>query len=478
MLFNTVEFLLFFVITYSLYLLSRANFRLQNKILLGASIVFYGSWDWRFLWLLIGTTALDYFMGLKIDGTKNPAGKKFFLAVSVTANLSVLGFFKYFNFFSDTSYSLLSALGFNPPPFVLNVVLPVGISFYTFQAMSYTIDVYRGNLKAVRSYPDFALFVLFFPQLIAGPIERATHLLRQVAVPRNMTLEKAVRGIMLICFGLFQKIFIADNLQRLVIPLFSPSAELTSGYSVLIASYLFAFQIYCDFGAYSNICRGLGSMMGFEIVKNFDLPYFSKNPKEFWSRWHISLSQWLRDYLYIPLGGNKGGTLKTCRNLMITMLLGGLWHGASWHFVFWGFYHGVLLAAHRFLEPFLVRIKFSNPFVSAAQSALTRLFFFHLVCVGWIFFRAETLGQSFYMLKLLFFNFQLPPLGQFLLDFRALTFFLSILIVLEITQFIKKDSWTPARLSPGTQAAFYILCFYLTLVYGVTGGAEFIYFQF
>lgn len=478
MLFNTVEFFIFFVITYSLYLLTAQNFRIQNKVLLAASIVFYGSWDWRFLWLLLGTTVLDYFMGLKISDAKNPAEKKLFLAVSVTANLSVLGFFKYFNFFSDSAHGLLHMLGFDVPPFFLRVVLPVGISFYTFQAMSYTIDVYRGNLKAVRSYPDFALFVLFFPQLIAGPIERATNLLRQVTAVRQITLEKTVRGIMLISFGLFQKIFIADNLQRLAIPLFAPSAELTSGYSVLIASYVFAFQIYCDFGAYSNICRGLGAMMGFEIVKNFDLPYFSKNPKEFWSRWHISLSQWLRDYLYIPLGGNRGGTFKTCRNLMVTMLLGGLWHGASWHFVFWGFYHGALLVLHRFLEPFLARIRFSNAVLISAQSVLTRLFFFHLVCIGWIFFRAETLGQSFHMLKLLFFDFKLPAWGQFMTDFNNLTFFLSILVILEISQYIKKDSWTPARLRPLLQAAFYILCFYLTLVYGVTGGAEFIYFQF
>lgn len=470
MLFNTVEFLIFFTVTYSLYLFLRHNFRAQNNVLLIASLVFYGTWDWRFLWLLIGTTVLDYFMALKMDGAQDRGRKKMFLAISVTANLSVLAFFKYFNFLKDSSYSLMHSFGFDPPPLLLNIVLPIGISFYTFQAMSYTIDVYRGKIKAVRDYKDFGVYVMFFPQLIAGPIERASHMLPQMLSPRTLTQEKLMRGLMLIAFGLFQKIFIADNLQQLANPLFSPSTNLTSGYSVLIASYVFAFQIYCDFAAYSNIARGLGALLGFDIVKNFDHPYFAQNPREFWSRWHISLSTWLRDYLYIPLGGNRGGAFKTCRNLMITMLLGGLWHGASWHYVFWGFYHGVLLIAHRLLEPFLKILR--------VPSFLTRLIFFHLICISWLFFRCETLGQSFQMLELLFFNFKLPGETQFAVDLRNLSFYLSIFLIVEIIQFLKKDNWWLTRLNPALQSAFYLLCFYVAFIYGVTGGAEFIYFQF
>jgi len=335
--FNSLQFFLFFAVVYSLYL--AFNHKWQNRMLLVASYVFYGTWDWRFLSLIVISTIIDYYCGIKIDEITDAKKRKQFLAISIVANLSMLGFFKYFNFFAENLQALCCFFGFQVQPHFLNIILPVGISFYTFQTMSYTIDIYKGQLKPTRKFFDFALFVSFFPQLVAGPIERASHLLPQILSKRKVTIDKFCEGCYLIFWGLFLKVFVADNLARLVDPIFASDPPY-NGVKVLLGLYAFAFQIFGDFAGYSNIARGLGKCMGFDIMVNFNLPYFVTNPSDFWRRWHISLSTWLRDYLYIPLGGNKKGTLFTYRNLAITMFLGGLWHGAAWTFIIWGAYRG------------------------------------------------------------------------------------------------------------------------------------------
>ncbi len=347
MLFNSLEFVVFFAVVLALY--SVLNHPRQNALLLVASYVFYGAWDYRFLLLLIGTTLVDYAVGLAIDRRSDPAARRRILMFSIVANLGVLGVFKYFNFFADSLVEFAGLFGLSVSPVTLNIVLPVGISFYTFQSMAYTIDVYRGHLKPCRSLPDFALYVTFFPQLVAGPIERATHLLPQIYARRVMTAEKIGSGLSLIALGFFKKVVMADNLAPTVNEIFAKQGGYTAE-EVLVGAIFFAFQIYGDFSGYTDIARGTSRVLGFELMDNFREPYFARSPSDFWQRWHISLSTWLRDYLYISLGGNRGGRLTTYRNLILTMLLGGLWHGAAWNFVWWGLYHGTLLVGYRWYE--------------------------------------------------------------------------------------------------------------------------------
>ncbi|MCP4603635.1 MAG: MBOAT family protein [Proteobacteria bacterium] len=475
MFFNSFEFAVFFFIVYSLYLLS--SHKWQNILLLFSSYVFYGAWDWRFLSLISISTILDYNCGLQIHASSSTKRRKLFLSLSVVVNLSILCFFKYFNFFASSMQDLLGFFGVPTDPILLNIILPVGISFYTFQAMSYTIDIYRKEMVPTNRFFDFALFVSFFPQLVAGPIERAKRLLPQVLSPRHVSLEKLYEGSFLIFWGLFQKVFIADNLAKIVEPVYSSTAPY-NGTDVMIAAYAFSFQIFCDFAGYSNIARGLGKCMGFEIIVNFNIPYVSSNPSEFWKRWHISLSSWLRDYIYIPLGGNRDGSIKTYRNLMITMLLGGLWHGAAWTFVIWGAYHGFLLTIYRILRPFL--LKFYSPrnaFLKRVLSFLNIFLFFNLVCIGWMLFRASSISQFFQMLEGLFCNFAPPP--DTFESIRNLFFFICILILVQILQFWKDDLLVILKSRIVVlKALFYFICFYLLIFYGVEGGEQFIYFQF
>lgn len=318
--------------------------------------------------------------------------RKPYLLISLVTNLGLLGFFKYFNFFIDTAQSLFGLFGVHLPIPVMQVILPVGISFYTFQALSYTIDVYRGQLHATRSFWDFFLAVLFFPHLVAGPIQRAAGLIAQVVEPRKTTKTQVVDGVHLIIWGLYKKICIADKLAPIANQYFSLSQP--SGGEVLVAVLAFTFQIYCDFSGYTDIARGVAKLIGFEFVLNFNLPYLATNPSDFWRRWHISLSDWLRDYLYVSLGGNRGGELLTYRNLMLTMLLGGLWHGAAWNFVLWGLYHGFLLCAHRFGQVPLKRLGKTLSGVWAAPWIILRIAtMFTLTCYGWLLFRATSISQ-------------------------------------------------------------------------------------
>ena len=476
MLFNTLQFAIFFTIVYILYL--TFNHKWQNRMLLIASYIFYGSWDWRFLSLIWISTVLDYFCGIIIHESDDARRRKIFLVFSIFGNLLILGVFKYFNFFAANLQELLGIFGFSMHPRFLHIILPVGISFYTFQTMSYTIDIYYKKMKPTKRFFDFALFVAFFPQLVAGPIERAKHLLPQVLAPRKLTLEKFYEGCFLIFWGLFQKVFVADNMVRIVDPLFSSDGPY-NGVKVLIALYAFAFQIFCDFAGYSNIARGLGKCMGFDIMINFNAPYVATNPKMFWQRWHISLSTWLRDYLYIPLGGNRKGELITYRNLAITMLLGGLWHGAAWTFIIWGAYQGILLIIHRLLEPWLEKVpKPRNYFTIRIWQIVRGVFFFQLVCIGWLIFRAQSVKQIWHMLCALVFNFHFEPGFGLKLDFLQFMFFSFIVIVVFISQFLKNDVLVVFKTSIPVRIAFYMVCFFLLLIFGVTGGNEFIYFQF
>jgi D-alanyl-lipoteichoic acid acyltransferase DltB (MBOAT superfamily) len=396
----------------------------------------------------------------------------------VCTNLGLLGIFKYYDFFAHSFVRLTSIFGWTVEPQFLNLVLPVGISFYTFQTMSYTIDIYYGKMKATRNFLDFSLYVAYFPQLVAGPIERAKHLLPQVLKPRRVTLEMFYEGAFLIYWGIFQKAFIADNLATIVDPVFA-GTEPYNGILVLVALYAFAFQIYCDFAGYSNIARGLSRCMGFDIMVNFNLPYFAKNPRDFWRRWHISLSTWLRDYLYIPLGGNKNGPVKTYRNLAITMFLGGLWHGAAMTYVVWGIYHGVVLIIHRLAKPLLDGLdRLAMIFTRLGWEAIKMILFFHIVLIGWLFFRANCVTDALEMLHAVFFNFTYHSgldIGFNLFLFLAFT---SILLLVQCFQYRRNDLMLVYKSHPVVKTTFYFLTTLLLLLFGVTDGNEFIYFQF
>jgi len=475
MLFNSFQFAIFFIIVYGLYI--SFNHKWQNRMLLLASYVFYGAWDWRFLSLIVISTVLDYYCGIFIHESGSEKRRKYFLTLSIVGNLFILGFFKYYDFFAVSLKDLFLVFGVPIDPRLLNIVLPVGISFYTFQTMSYTMDIYRNEMEPTKKFLDFALFVSFFPQLVAGPIERAKHLLPQVLNDRKLSLEKFYEGCYLISWGLFQKVFVADNLSRIVDPVFA-SGPPYNGAKVLLALYAFAFQIFCDFAGYSNIARGLGKCMGFDIMINFNLPYFSTNPKEFWRRWHISLSSWLRDYLYIPLGGNKRGTVIMYRNLAITMLLGGLWHGAAWTFVLWGAYQGFLLILHRLSKPFLSRIVVKGRIAGRIWFFIRVFMFFHLVCLGWLFFRAQSMLQIADMIKAVIFNFDLHNWQNLTLILINLILCIWFLLLMQLFQFIKNDLFYCFKLHWAVQGMIYFLIFYITLTYGVNNANEFIYFQF
>lgn len=381
MTFTTTPFWVFFAAFFPLFLVTRGTAR--KVVLLTFSYIFYGSWSMRFLLLLIGSTGFDFFVGRKISGAPSAELKRRWLIASLISNLGLLGYFKYANFFLDSAVSLANTLGVQAHLPVLRVVLPVGISFYTFQALSYVIDVYRGHCKPARSLLDFAAYTAFFPQLVAGPIERASHFLPQLNNHRGPAPFDFL-GIALIGFGAFKKI-IADHYVRVVDPVFGDLAH-AHPMAVWVGTYCFAIQIYLDFSGYSDIAVGLARLLGFDIVQNFQAPYASDSPSDFWRRWHVSLSSWLRDYLYIPLGGSRGGNTNTMRNLFITMVLGGLWHGAAWNYVLWGIYHGGLLALGRL--PFFDKLGSTPRFV-----VLRRILTFHLVCLGWVLFRAESLSD-------------------------------------------------------------------------------------
>ena len=396
MLFNSPEYLLFLPLVFALYwALNKRNLRWQNVLLLASSYFFYGWWDWRFLSLIAFSTGVDYFAGIYTERTQGSA-KKFWLGLSLTVNLGMLGLFKYFDFFIDSLREGLASAGIAWEMQSLEWVLPVGISFYTFQTLSYTIDVYRGKLKPTQDFIAFAAFVSFFPQLVAGPIERATHLIPQITTRRKLSYTQARNGLRLILWGLFKKVVIADTCARYVDQAFQLS-EHQSATTLTLGAVLFAVQIYGDFSGYSDIAIGTSKLFGIELMSNFRFPYFSRNIGEFWRRWHISLSTWFRDYLYIPLGGSRVSKSKAIRNVFIIFLVSGFWHGANWTFIAWGGIHAML-----FVPSFISGNNRKHLSKTIAEGQLfpslrelgALLYTFIVVTLAWVFFRADSIQDA------------------------------------------------------------------------------------
>lgn len=395
MLFNSLNFAIFLPIVFVLYwFVTNKSLKLQNLLLLLASYFFYACWDYRFLFLLIFSTFLDYFTGIRMFDAK-PGMKRFWFWLSVVVNLGFLGVFKYFNFFSTSFAEALNLVGFKTNPVLLNVVLPVGISFYTFHGLSYVIDIYNNKIQPERNFVTYSVFVSFFPLLVAGPIERATHLLPQIKKERVFNYAQAVDGLKQIIWGLFKKVVIADNCAYYANMIFNDAGAHT-GSTLVLGAVFFTFQIYCDFSGYSDIALGTARLFGIELLRNFAFPYFSRDIAEFWRRWHISLSSWFRDYLYIPLGGSKGGTWMKIRNTFIIFLVSGFWHGANWTFIVWGGLNAL------FMMPLIVSDSNRKNLEIVAQGKLfptfreliSMLLTFSLTTLCWIVFRAEDMGHA------------------------------------------------------------------------------------
>ncbi len=409
MLFNSLSFLLFLPIVFVIYWwVNKRSLQLQNALLLLASYFFYICWDWRFLFLLLFSTSLDYFTGIKMEEAKNQGNKKFWFWLSIITNIGFLGVFKYFNFFADSFAEALARLGFQANFWTLKVILPVGISFYTFHGLSYVIDIYKGRIPAERNIVTYSLFVSYFPLLVAGPIERATHLLPQIKKKRFFDYSKAVDGVHQIIWGLFKKVVIADTCALYANDIFDHYESMNS-LSLFLGAIYFSFQIYGDFSGYSDIAMGTSKLFGIDLLRNFNYPYFSRDIAEFWRRWHISLSSWFRDYLYIPLGGSQGGMMMKIRNTFIIFLVSGFWHGANWTFIVWGALHAI------FYLPLLLTQNNRNNIEIVAKGKSLPLFrefvamlmTFVLTAFAWIFFRAKTVSEALVYIKNMFrFNFE------------------------------------------------------------------------
>lgn len=396
MLFNSVSFAIFLPIIFILYwFITNKNLKLQNLLLLVASYYFYACWDWRFMFLLMFSTFLDYYTGLKIEENKKQNLRKFWLWLSVGINLGFLGFFKYYNFFAESFAEMLQNFGLQVNPWTLKVILPVGISFYTFHGLSYVLDIYFKRIKAERNFVEYAVFVSFFTLLVAGPIERATHLLPQIKVKRQFSYEKAVDGMRQILWGLFKKMVIADNCAVFANQIFANSAT-ASGSELVLGALFFTFQIYGDFSGYSDIALGTARLFGIDLLRNFAFPYFSRDIAEFWRRWHISLSSWFRDYLYIPLGGSKGGNWMRIRNTFAIFLVSGFWHGANWTFIIWGFLNALFIMPSIILKTNRnnLEIVAMNKLIPSLRDVFNILLTFSLTVFAWIFFRAESVHHA------------------------------------------------------------------------------------
>ena len=479
MLFNSFQFFAFLAITFvSYWLIFGRSWRAQNVLLLVASYFFYGCWDWRFLGLIAVSSIGDFFFAQAIDKADGQTKRKIYLWLSLTLNLGILGFFKYFNFFVDSLADLFNSLGWQINTWSLNVILPVGISFYTFQTLSYTIDVYRGKLKPTNDIVSFLAFVSFFPQLVAGPIERATNLLPQFTAARSFKLSEAKDGLRQILWGLSKKLLIADSCGVIANEMFGAPNQ-HSSVLLMLGAFFFAFQIYGDFSGYSDVAIGTGKLFGFRLMKNFNCPYFSRDIAEFWRRWHISLSTWFRDYVYIPLGGSQvQGKWTKIRNVMAVFLLSGLWHGANWTFVFWGLLNALLFIPlflsgnNRRFTKGIAEGRWLPSVHEVSRIALT----FSLVCFCWVFFRAESIGKAFEYLGRIIVNekfFTMPRLG-----ILETGFYVTILILIEWIHREREHSLEISYLPIVVRWIIYMLLGLLVLN-GIFGGSEeFIYFQF
>lgn len=483
MLFNSLIFFLFLPIVFILYwfVLNR-NLKVQNLFIAIASYVFYGWWDWRFLFLIFASTVVDYLCGLAIANKENKKDKRIFLIISMVFNLGLLGFFKYYNFFVDSIEDSLLLMGVQWNTDTLNVLLPVGISFYTFQTMSYTIDIYRGKLEPTKDFIAFTAFVSFFPQLVAGPIERASNLLPQFYEKRKVNYARLADGGRQILWGFFKKVVVADNCAILVNKTFELSDySALSGVTLWIAIIFFAFQIYCDFSGYSDIAIGLAKWFGFDLKTNFRTPYFTRDIPEFWRRWHMSLTTWFRDYVYIPLGGSKVSKYKSIRNILIVFLVSGFWHGANWTFVIWG-----LLNFIYYIPSFIVKKNRKNTDDLLYPSGLPSLkefgsilLTFALVCIAWVFFRAENVARAGEYIQYMFANINYHP-GILLLHLKEISiYYILILILVEYKFRNRKHPFEISNVAKPIRWVAYIVLFYVVLFnLQIHEKAEFIYFQF
>jgi len=475
LLFNSIEFIIFLPTVFLLYwFVFTKKIRHQNFLILISSYFFYGWWDYRFLALIFLSTVVDYLIGLKIHQSKdNNSKRKMLLWVSILFNIGILGFFKYYNFFVDSWIDLFDSIGYNiKSKWTLNIILPVGISFYTFQTMSYSIDIYRNKLEPTRDFISFATFVSFFPQLVAGPIERATNLLPQILRRRKFDYKQSVQGLRLILWGMFKKVVIADSLAPSVNDIFENYQNLGGGTLWLGALY-FSFQIYCDFSGYSDIAIGTSKLFGFELMSNFKFPYFSRNIGEFWRKWHISLSTWFRDYLYIPLGGSKGHKWASLKNIFIIFLVSGFWHGANWTFIFWGLVHALL-----FVPSFLfgTNRKFTSIVAEYSWRASIKEIYqmgitFFFVLLAWVFFRSDNISNSFEYLSRMFYDFGLPSM-------RYIKYLAYILLLIPIEWIFRQDERLSKKFIKNEIVLFAIL-FFIVLNYILSSNNnQFIYFEF
>lgn len=482
MLFNSIDFAMFLPIIFILYwYVTNKNLRSQNLLIVISSYIFYGWWDWRFLSLILFSTIVDYLIGISLSKQENQTKRKMLLWTSILVNLGFLGFFKYYNFFLDNFITAFSFFGTEINANSLNIILPVGISFYTFQTLSYTIDVYKRKLEPTKDFIAFTAFVSFFPQLVAGPIERATNLLPQFYKKRTFEYDKAVDGLRQILWGLFKKIVIADNCAQYANTIFNNSSEY-SGSTLVLGAIFFTFQIYGDFSGYSDIAIGTSRLFGFNLKQNFAFPYFSRDIAEFWRRWHISLSTWFRDYLYIPLGGSRGGTWNKIRNVFIIFLVSGFWHGANWTFIVWG-----ALNALYFLPVFITNNNRNNlnvvakgKYLPSIKEFLLMLFTFGLTVFAWIFFRAENISHAINYISEIFSNtlFTYPAYHK---DNSKKTIFILLFIFIIIEWFGREGEFALANLGKTWKRPYrHILYYSITFLIYWFGGKEqqFIYFQF
>lgn len=482
MLFNSLQFAIFLPIIFILYwFVAKESLKFQNALLLIASYFFYACWDWRFLFLLVFSTLLDYFTGIKMTEAKNQNIKKFWFWLSISVNLGFLGIFKYYDFFAQSFAYLISKFGFSINPWTLNVLLPVGISFYTFHGLSYVIDIYKDRIKAERNFVDYSVFVSFFPLLVAGPIERATHLLPQIKNKRFFDYSKAVDGLKQVLWGLFKKTVIADQCARYANEIFANSGE-HSGSTLLVGILFFTFQIYGDFSGYSDIALGTARLFGINLQRNFAFPYFSRDIAEFWRRWHISLSTWFRDYLYIPLGGSKGGMWFKIRNVFIIFLVSGFWHGANWTFIVWGLLHALYIMPSIILNTNRnnLDIVAKGKYFPTIKEVVSMFFTFSLTVFAWIFFRAENLRHAWNIITKIFSKSLFAGISYKNDDF-AKPVILLIIVFLIIEWLGREQQYAIARLGVKlpkiVRWGFY---YAIVIVIFLCNGKEqqFIYFQF
>ena len=477
MFFNSLSFAIFLPIVFLLYwFVFNTSKRTQNVVLIIASYYFYSCWDWRFLFLLIFSTLLDYTSGIMMEKSITAKTRKFWLWLTIGINLGFLGVFKYYDFFAQSFADLINGFGFEVHPYLLKLVLPVGISFYTFHGLSYVIDIYYKRINAERNFVDYSLFVSYFPLLVAGPIERATHLLPQVKIKRIFKLQKAKEGVYQIIWGLFKKVVIADSCATYANAIFD-NYEVMNSFSLILGAVYFAFQIYGDFSGYTDIALGTSKLFGIDLLKNFNYPYFSRDIAEFWRRWHISLSSWFRDYIYIPLGGSKGSRLKQVRNVFVIFIVSGFWHGANWTFIMWGF-----LNALYFLPLLLFnknRINTNNVQISLSYSGIETFFkisiTFFLTCIAWVFFRAPTISIAFNYLFNIFneFEFKIQYLSNERYNYELLLL-ISLFVVIE---WLFRNKNEPLSGKYTWLKTTFIIMF--ILLFGVYSDyKQFIYFQF